>query len=609
MAIVERITVNPMIFNVTAKLEQMEADHKPKYEIENYRRHHQDILEKSVLAGKISLKFLRKFDRHLVSWQKHICIPLGEGKMPDMPARKVIWILASVEDEHVRPHDENTIRSFKRREDNVLSPTLVQTVKVLLGETYHEHELVFLITATEVVHLAIDKFYVNAQLDSVIETESEDVIESSVVLIDAKATPELDRAAVERGQGWLRTAINRDATDIHIEPIENGGRVRLRIDGRLEESEPFIATTILRQVISWIKVQADVDITEQRKALDGKMKLARNVRGTRYEVDVRYSSIPTIHGEKVVLRLLDKSKQERRYEQGKLRGVFPPGSEGDVLYTKFEDAVRYDNGIVLVTGPTGSGKTTTLNTALRHLLDVYRDTLNIVTVEDPVEYTIAGANQVQTNDQAELTFANALRSLLRQDPDIILVGEIRDAETASIAVQASLTGHLILSTLHTNDAIGCVERLADLGVSRFLIGSTVRLFQAQRLIRLLCKECRIPQNTVETQGLIHQSRLDGWVIPAEGQCIHKANTAGLCEVCSGKGYKGRQAVMEVIPMTAALRMAIQKNSTRQEMLQVASARECGFRPMVQTGVDLMFRGMTDIPEVEDLVVDELPEQE
>lgn len=422
----------------------------------------------------------------------------------------------------------------------------------------------------------------------------------------------------------MRNAINREATDIHIEPVDGGGRVRLRIDGSLVEVESLVRPFLLRQICTWLKVQADVDITEMRKPLDGKMMLARMVEGKRYDVDVRFSSIPTIYGEKVVLRLLDKSKQDERYEKkGGLEGLFPPERAGMQLYEGFVDALSFDNGIVLVTGPTGCGKTTTLNASLRYILEHDYNTSNIVTIEDPVEYTLKGANQIQTNDMAGLTFASALRAILRQDPDIVLVGEIRDEETASVAVQAALTGHLILSTLHTNDAIGCVDRLLDLKVSPFLIGSTVRLFQAQRLVKLLCpwvsgeeQGCSIRLSEKATEDKVRHSRLARYIDRFSGKTIRRANDAG-CAVCGSqsRGYKGRRAVMEVIPMKPELRSAIQTKCPRDEMLKIAK-EYCNLRSMVEYGLDLLLAdanrpllsqggreseiSMTDLSEVEDL---------
>jgi type IV pilus assembly protein PilB len=592
-----------------ATLARMRKAKEAKSKIKEYEEQHTRLLTGSVLSGKIDYDFIQGFIDHVQAWQKAGCLPIGRGN--DEEFGDAVWVIAAVENGSGGEEAPHAFNWGRRRTDAPsLPPGVVSDVKVLLEEdVLRGHELVFLCTSRNVVDIGIDEFFIKERLGEITDPGDSAPEEGAVVFIDAKSVPEIDRAAVERGQGWLRNAINRGATDIHIEPVEGGGRVRLRIDGLLVESEPFVKSSLLRQVISWLKVQADVDITEQRRALDGKMKLARNVDHRRYEVDVRYSSIPTIYGEKVVLRLLDKSKQADKYaREGGLRGVFPPGRDGDGLYAAFVEALGFDNGIVLVTGPTGCGKTTTLNTSLRHLLERYGKTMNIVTIEDPVEYTVPGSNQIQTNDLAGLTFASALRAILRQDPDIVLVGEIRDAETANVAVQAALTGHLILSTLHTNDAIGCVERLADLGVSPFLVGSTVRLFQAQRLIRLLCpgespppgvQGCSVRLSEEETLRQVLASRLAPYARRFEGRYAWEADKDGGCEWCESMGYKGRRAVMEVIPMRPALRSAIQKGVPRDELLAVAR-KECGLRSMVDCGIDLILAGKTDLLQVEEL---------
>ncbi len=609
MPVFRRVMISPAVFDVTARYARMKRSNTAKSKLREYEEQNAKLLNGGVLAGKMDYDFIQGFIDHVSAWQTAGCLPIGRGN--DEESGASVWVLAAVE-EGDKADGFKPFGPYRPKSNDAptLSPRVIADVKVLLEEdVLHGHELVFLCVSRAVVDIAIDELYIKERIGDVFDSSDNLRDEGTVTLIDAKPVPEIDRAAVERGQGWLRNAINRGATDIHVEPVEGGGRIRLRLDGRLIESEPFVKTSLLRQVTSWLKVQADVDITEQRRALDGKIKLARNLNGKRYEVDVRFSSIPTIYGEKVVLRLLDKSKQADKYSrEGGLRGVFPPGSDGVALYETFVEALGYGNGIVLVTGPTGCGKTTTLNTSLRHLLEKHGKTMNIVTVEDPVEYTVPGATQIQTNDLADLTFANALRSILRQDPDIVLVGEIRDGETANVAVQASLTGHLILSTLHTNDAIGCVERLVDLGVSRFLIGSTVRLFQAQRLIRLLCPGenppshvtgCALRLSEEETLRQVEASRLKPYLDRFQGKRLWESDKDGGCAWCESMGYKGRRAVMEVIPMRPELRGAIQKNLTRDDLLAVAR-EHCNLRSMVDCGIDLLLAGKTDISQVEEL---------
>lgn len=602
---VQPISLNPAMFRVVSAIAKATKD-KTNGEagFVKYKEQYQSLLENSSLSKRINYAFIQQFSHHVEAWQKHACFPVGAGvELTEHGSKDVVWML--VAEDELDKHENKAQQVWKSQHAGELSvpASLLRAVRVLLGEHYHRHELVYLATSRSNVNLGLDCFYTRTLLDDFIQADHANTDEPSIVFIDAKPTPELDKAAVERGQGWLRDAINLDATDIHIEPKEGGGRVRVRIDGLLEETEPFVPNSVLRQVVSWIKVQADVDITDQRRALDGKMKLARTMRGKRFEIDVRYSSIPTIHGEKVVLRLLDKSKQEERFQKGKLQGIFPAGVLGNALYQKFEQSIRFDNGIVLVTGPTGCGKTTTLNTSLRHLLDLHENRLNIVTIEDPVEYTIVGANQVQTNDLAGMTFANSLRSILRQDPDIVLVGEIRDAETASVAVQSALTGHLILTTLHTNDAVGCIERLSDFGISRFLIASTVRLFQAQRLIRLLCPTCSQELSIEEALLEVKASRLEPYYNRFIDRSFRKPKSikSRVCENCADKGYKGRQTVMEVMPMSPQLRVAIQNNCIRDDLLDVAK-NTCDYHPMLDCGINLLLDGLTGLSEVEDLIV-------
>jgi len=296
-----------------------------------------------------------------------------------------------------------------------------------------------------------------------------------------------ESGVIMQARAWFREALNRGASDIHIEPMDNGiGRIRLRVNGILEILQRRIPVSDLVQIVTWVKAQSRMDISERRKPLDGSVRISYMDSGVERLVDVRISTIPTAFGQKMVMRLLDPGRLKKLAKAGLAGTIWD-----DHLRRQFQTALGMRDGIVLVTGPTGSGKTSTLNVALMHLLSdgVFGDKKNIATIEDPIEYTIPGANQTQINDAAGVTFAKMLRALLRQDPDIILVGEIRDPETAQIAVQAALTGHLILATLHTNDALGAIDRLKDLGISPFLIGSTLRMTQAQRLVRRLCRHC------------------------------------------------------------------------------------------------------------------------
>ena len=335
----------------------------------------------------------------------------------------------------------------------------------------------------------------------------------------------------------LVEALRTGASDTHLEALEKATRLRYRIDGALIE-RPSPPRSLHNAIVSRIKIMSDLDIAERRNPQDGRFK----VKALKKEVDIRVSILPTIHGEKVVMRTLDKSNLAP--------GLASLGLD-DFAYKAMKYAIDQPHGIILVTGPTGSGKTTTLYSCLQ---DLNKTDVNIVTAEDPVEYQIQGINQVQVNQQTGLTFATILRSVLRQDPDIVLVGEIRDGETADIAVKAALTGHLVLSTLHTNDASGVIPRLVDMGVPPFLIASSLILAQAQRLYRKLCQTCKKPCE-IDPEVLL-ANRID----PAFFAGATLFAPSG-CTKCNGIGYKGRGAVMEVLPVSDAIRALAVKGAS------------------------------------------------
>ena len=326
----------------------------------------------------------------------------------------------------------------------------------------------------------------------------------------------------------LSEALDARASDVHLEAYPDALRVRYRVDGVLQEA-PSPPRSMAPAVISRLKVMANLDIAERRTPQDGRIRLALQDR----QVDVRVSTVPTLHGESVVLRLLDK-------ESGTLELSALGMSAGDLA--RFEDVLTRPHGVVLATGPTGSGKTTTLYAALQRLRTGRE---KILTVEDPVEYQLAGIPQVPVNEKVGVTFASALRALLRQDPDVMLVGEIRDGETAEIATQAALTGHLVLSTLHTNDSAGALTRLVDLGVAPFLVSATVQAVLAQRLVRTVCSVCvvRVPASDAERTAL---------GAPQLGEVSRGVG----CDACRGSGYSGRSGVYELIVLDEAMRVAI-----------------------------------------------------
>jgi general secretion pathway protein E len=363
-----------------------------------------------------------------------------------------------------------------------------------------------------------------------------------------------DDAPIIRMLNALLTQAARDgASDIHIEPYERHSSVRFRVDGTLREVvQPNRA--LHAALISRLKIMAELDISEKRLPQDGRISLRIGTRA----VDVRVSTLPSAHGERAVLRLLDKSESKLNLEA--------VGMEGDVL-ARFERLIRQPHGIILVTGPTGSGKTTTLYAALQRL---DASTLNIMTVEDPIEYELPGIGQTQVNAKIDLSFAKALRAILRQDPDVIMIGEIRDFETAQIAIQASLTGHLVLATLHTNDAPSAVTRLTDMGVEPFLLSSSLLGVLAQRLVRRLCPHCR------------RQDEHGQW------------QPVG-CKHCNHSGYKGRTGIYEMMVADERVRALVHNRAAESELAVAATAG--GLRTMREDGQRLVDTGVTSLAEV------------
>ncbi len=371
--------------------------------------------------------------------------------------------------------------------------------------------------------------------------------------------------------GIIARAVESQASDIHIEPFEDRLRVRYRYDGVLHEAESPPAR-LTAAITSRIKIMSRLDIAERRLPQDGRIKLA--VRGQ--EIDFRVSTIPSLHGETVVLRVLDRSTVT--FEYAKL-GLAAP------VVARLDAALALPNGIVLVTGPTGSGKTTTLYTGLLSLNSVVR---KVVTVEDPIEYQLPGVNQIQVKPGIGLSFANLLRSILRQDPDVIMVGEVRDLETAQIAVQAALTGHLVLSTVHTNSAAATISRLRDMGLEDYLLTAVLRGILAQRLVRRLCLQCR--REEAAAPALIERFGLDRR-IPGPVRLWHPAG----CPQCRGTGYRGRLAIAEFLQPTPEIERLIFSHAEHTEIERAAVA--AGMVTMFDAGLDAALAGETTIEEV------------
>ncbi len=424
------------------------------------------------------------------------------------------------------------------------------------------------------VEAAVDRLYGagSSTIDQIVEDSGQDDQEVADEDIERLKDLASEAPVIRLVNLIISKAVESRASDIHIEPYESRLRVRYRVDGVLYEVEAP-PNRFRAAVISRIKIMAKLNIAERRLPQDGRIKLA--IRGK--EMDLRISIVPTMHGESVVMRILDRDAVVLDFAA--------LGFAGDLL-TTYLDVLERPHGILLVTGPTGSGKTTTLYTSL---LRLNVPSKNILTVEDPIEYHLEGVSQIQVKPRIGLSFANILRSILRQDPDIIMIGEIRDLETAQIAVQAALTGHLVLSTLHTNDAAGTVSRLLDMGVEDYLLTSTVTGVVAQRLVRTLCVHCREPYQALPE--LIDQLQLGRFI---DGDAITLYSASG-CEQCNGTGYLGRTAIAEMLVMSDPVRRQILRRVETGEINRTAVAE--GMETMYENGIRAALSGSTTLEEV------------
>jgi general secretion pathway protein E len=416
---------------------------------------------------------------------------------------------------------------------------------------------------------ALNRLYPDKTAAPVTEDATEAPLESDTERLKDLAS---EAPVIRLVNQLIASAVETHASDIHIEPFEDRLRVRYRYDGLLQETEsppPRLAAAIT----SRIKIMARLDIGERRLPQDGRIKLA--VRGQ--EVDFRVSTIPSLHGEIVVLRILDRAAVALDFSR---LGLSP------AVVRKFSTGLAQPNGVVLVTGPTGSGKTTTLYTGL---LALNTATRKIVTVEDPIEYQLRGINQIQVHSQIGLSFAHLLRSILRQDPDVIMVGEIRDPETAQIAVQAALTGHLVLSTLHTNSAVSAVTRLRDMGVEDYLMTAVLRGVLAQRLVRRLCLTCR--RAAPASPELVRRFALDR---RCGGGTITLHHPVG-CADCRHTGYRGRVAIAEFLELTSEIEQLVFARADQSKIEQAAVVG--GMVPMFEAGLAAALAGETTIEEL------------
>ncbi|MEX0300748.1 MAG: type II secretion system ATPase GspE [Kordiimonas sp.] len=409
---------------------------------------------------------------------------------------------------------------------------------------------------------------IDSGIDDEMPSESLDsALEGMPAVADLLASED-DAPVIRLINSLIAEAVKNKASDIHLEPFENRLSVRLRVDGVLNEIAS-LAARLAPYIVSRIKVMARLDIAEKRIPQDGRLSLKLGER----VFDVRVSTLPSRHGERVVLRLLDASQAHLT--------LTDLGMQEQVLET-MKELLSEPNGIILVTGPTGSGKTTTLYGGLALLNDQSR---NIMTVEDPVEYALDGVSQTQVNPKVGMTFASGLRAILRQDPDVVMVGEIRDMETAEMAIQASLTGHLVLSTVHTNSAVAAITRLRDMGVEPFLLASTVKGILAQRLVRKLCSDCKTPvkDTTLLREQLGVSAETEVSFFEPQG-----------CQSCGGKGYSGRIGIYELVKVDADIRRLIQEQASEQEMEAVAFQNT---NTLSASGRELVLAGITTVEEV------------
>ena len=420
------------------------------------------------------------------------------------------------------------------------------------------------------VEEAIQKFSgMDSQVEAMASIAAESVDETTADLEEALE----DAPIVKLVNAIMTQAVGDRASDVHLEPAEHNVRIRFRVDGVLHEPMPPAPKSIQGGLISRLKVMADLNIAERRVPQDGRISMKVGGRA----LDLRVATLPTVHGEKVVIRVLDKSNALLRLEDlGFLENA----------YDRFSDSFRKPYGAILVTGPTGSGKSTTMYSTLNILNE---ESKNIITVEDPVEYRLAGVNQMQVNPKAGLTFASALRSILRADPDIVLIGEIRDKETATIAIEAALTGHLVLSSLHTNDAPSAISRLVEMDVETFLVASAIDAVVAQRLARKLCERCRVVYQPEQAE--LEAAGFPEWLWPEIPQ-LFKAQG---CPACSNTGYRGRIGLYEVMQMSEEIERLTVERASADAIRNVAVQQ--GMMTLRDDGLEKARMGITTLDEV------------
>lgn len=471
---------------------------------------------------------------------------------------------------------EHIVRRYKAipvlKDGNILTVAMVDPLDLVATDDLR------LVTGLEIdtvlaserdVENAIQKFYGMPDLEQ--ELQDFEVVENQALQLE-QPDEMLDEAPIVRlVNSIIVQAVNEKASDIHIEPYENGVRVRLRIDGILREGME-LPKRARSSLASRFKILAQLNIAEKRVPQDGRIQIKYGER----EIDLRMSTMPTVFGEKVVIRLLDKANRLKGIKQLNF-------SETNLV--KLDKLLKSTYGMLLITGPTGSGKTTTLYTALTEINDLEK---NIITIEDPVEYMLPGINQTQINPRAGLDFATGLRSMLRQDPDVIMVGEIRDNETAEMAVRAATTGHLLLSTLHTNDASGALTRLCDMGIEPFLVASSVLGIVAQRLTRKICEHCQEPYTPAPDGPEM------AFIGTKDGDPVTLYRGRG-CPLCGNSGFRGRIAIQEVLLMSKGIRQLVNEKASSDEIKSMAI--EQGMLTLKEDGIAKAKAGLTTIAEV------------
>ena len=552
----------------------------------------------SLKAGEIAVKrgFVKKeiVDKALsiqkVTKEPLLKILLDMGAITDVQFAQILaeqWgyeyvdlINYAVDKEILRNVDPDKARYYgfflmKKEGDRfsiaIADPTNIETldyIRLALG-----NNLKIFVATKPAIKQSIEKYY---EMETALKMAEEEATGSPELVaikedVDLAKLREMGEEApvIRIVNNFISQAIVEDASDIHVEPMENSLRIRYRVDGILHEKQS-LPKSIQPGVVTRLKIISNMDIAERRVPQDGRLSLKFEGR----PIDFRVSSIPSIFGEKVVLRILDRTASIKPLDQ---LGF------SEYNLKRFENVISQPYGMILISGPTGSGKTTTLYSCLDRLNS---PTKNIITVEDPVEYQLKGINQMQVNEKAGLTFATALRSILRQDPNIILIGEIRDAETARIAIESALTGHLVFSTIHTNDSSSIATRLIDMGIEPFLVASSLIGATAQRLIRKVCNYCKVPYNpsrdVLENLGF----QIDESVTFYKGEG---------CDRCSNTGYKGRMAISEILPISPEIQKMILKRASSKEIS--AQAKREGMKTLLDDAMTKAAEGLTTLEEV------------